>query len=293
MSFVYAEKTKKKIIGEVLSIYSDTKIEIDDTAGASLSKEQIRAIQKYGIIKSVIICPEFCISFAGNNISLASKLFKSLYEFGTFYRKDVIRLALDIHKSRESLSDIEFIITSCEDGNAMIDCIKDGCIYGDVPFAWIGSYRAFCEFQKYRLENNDGDSSDRTDNSFRRVVEGCGDESVGGFCFKVSYYHNSTGFGYDYIKGFITNKPQIILPGECAKFFVGSAEGGMAYDVKQLSISTVLLDINNMPFSIMYSRDYRFTDKETQNKNLFGLMLPMEVTTIIKDGRVVEVNRVR
>lgn len=293
MSFVFAEKINKSPIGEVLSVYSDTKIELSNTAGASLSKEQFKAIKKYGMLKSVIICPEFCISFAGNNIALASKLFRSLYECGTFHRRDVINLAFDIHKSAGTLFDIEFIIASCEDGNANIDCIKDGCVYESVSSAWIGSYKAFNEFQKYRLEKDDSNSSNWTDNSFRRVVEGCGDESVGGFCFKVSSYPEMNGFAFDRLSAFISNKTQLIHPGECVKFFVSSVCGGMAYDVIPVSISNVLLDINNIEYSIIYSRDYRFTDMEKQNLNLFGLMLPIEVIPIIQNGYIVGINRVR
>lgn len=78
MSFVYAEKIKytledKQIQG--IKIYSDTKVSIEGAVKTNWSEQQRKAIEKYGMCKSIIIDPKCCISFAGNNIFLLQKLF--------------------------------------------------------------------------------------------------------------------------------------------------------------------------------------------------------------------------
>ena len=82
MSFVFAEKNNN-----TLNIHCDTKIGLDDSSIPLYSCEQKEAIEKYGIVKTTIICPEISISFAGNNIHLASKLFVQLSEKKLSLRK--------------------------------------------------------------------------------------------------------------------------------------------------------------------------------------------------------------
>lgn len=69
MSFVYAEH-----ISDSINIHSDTKVGFNDFIGASISKKQQDVMRQYGIIKTKVISPGLAISFAGNNIFLASKL---------------------------------------------------------------------------------------------------------------------------------------------------------------------------------------------------------------------------
>lgn len=81
MSFVYAEKIKNTIEDEQIQgikIYSDTKVSIEGAVKTNWSEQQRKAIEKYGMCKSIIIDPKCCISFAGNNIyriSFQSRLF--------------------------------------------------------------------------------------------------------------------------------------------------------------------------------------------------------------------------
>ena len=140
MSFIYAEKCN-----EIINIHCDTKIYLDSFAGASFSREQIELVNKYGIVKTTIICPEISISFAGNKIYLAAELFRRLYEKRIITTQDVINMAYEIHRSGE-INEIEFIIASCEDGDLSLHCIKEHEVHRDCPFAWIGSPMAHCEF---------------------------------------------------------------------------------------------------------------------------------------------------
>ena len=113
MSFVFAKKTTV-LNNETIKVFCDTKIGLVDGAKGTFSDKQIELIKHYGIVKNTIICPEYSISFAGNNIFYASKLFRRLYEKKCFSRDEVIDLAYEIHKNAINQSDIEFIICSCE-----------------------------------------------------------------------------------------------------------------------------------------------------------------------------------
>ena len=151
MSFVFAEQYDFSEAGtENIHIFCDTRIELLDSAGAHFSNIEKDFIEKYGMIKSTIIAPEFCISFAGNNIIYASTLFRRLEEKNIFDRNDVIDLAYSIHMQAESEDEIEFIISCFEDGEFHIDCIKNRNKYLDCSSAWIGSPIAFKYFQERR-----------------------------------------------------------------------------------------------------------------------------------------------
>lgn len=78
-------------------IYCNTKIGLDDFAGATFSEEQFQCINKYGIVKITIICSEIGVAFAGNNIYLAAELFRQLCVKKVFTTQEVVDMAYDIH----------------------------------------------------------------------------------------------------------------------------------------------------------------------------------------------------
>ena len=120
MSFVYADK-----IDDVIRIYCDTKVSFSEGIYASISREQKELIDKFGIVKTNIVCPTISISFAGNNIFMASRLFKALCDKKSFEIEEVIDLAYRIHMEAKR-DDIEFLIANYE-GNESgeLCCIKD------------------------------------------------------------------------------------------------------------------------------------------------------------------------
>lgn len=186
MSFVFAEKVPQFDNNETIKIYCDTKVSTESSIGAGASEKLQRQLQKYGVVKSTIVCPEFCISYAGNNAFLASKLFHKLSEIKTFFREDVLREAYNVHINADDPSDIEFIICSIENEGLFIDCIKENKILKNISSAWLGSYKAFRSFQGFRLSSKEPVHKS-THQAFRDVVSGCGDETVGGFPISVEY----------------------------------------------------------------------------------------------------------
>lgn len=278
MSFIFAEKVPKldNDVEETIRVYCDTKVTTENNIGAGVSRKLQEQLQKYGIIKSTIICPEICISYAGNNAFLASKLFHNLYEMGEFFREDVLREAFTVHICADNPSDIEFIICSSEDGLLHIDCIKEKRLNKDVPSAWLGSFEAFNSFQGYRLKSKEP-IQDNSSHAFREVVSGCGDDTVGGFPIEVQYYHFNKSFEFVEQYSFISNKKQVIFPEENIAFHTNARDGGMSCRVIPMGLGSAILNIEQMKNAILYSRDHRYNNKFDTGEHLFGIMLPMEI----------------
>lgn len=284
MSFVYAEKVPKldSYSEETIKVYCDTKVSTENNIGAGVSRKLQKQLQNYGIIKTTIICPEFCISYAGNNAFLASKLFHKLYEMGVFFRGDVLREAYDVHITAEDPSDIEFIVCSIEEGSLHIDCIKDNKLNMDVPFAWLGSFEAFYSFQGHRLRRKEPIQKNSSQ-AFRDVVSGCVDDTVGGFPVSIQYYHSDKSFEYVEEYGFVSNKEQVVALGEDIVFYTSERAGGMSYRTIPMGVGSVIFDIDQMQSAILYSRDHRYDNKLDTGEHLFGIMLPMQ---IVQEGDI-------
>ena len=277
VSFIYAEKYRDNDSEhETVQIFCDTKITPNNYTSACLSNIGYDLVRKYGIVKSTICCPELCISFAGNNILYASKLFKKLKDIGSFEVADVSDHAFNLHLSAESQDDIEFVIAYFSNDHIYIDCIKNGKLDKDVTLAHIGSEFAFDAFQETRLQDN-CDAVKQTDFAFRSVVDGCKDDSVGGRVVKVVYDHQYNSFVYQWSKFFCTSKPQTVALGKNIIFHTSASDGGYSYEVIHKDIENVLFSIDQMKPDILYSRRFRVDSKDVDNPLLFGLMMPMLV----------------
>ncbi len=276
MSFIYAEKYIDEYSGkEMLNIHCDTRIPKESISGANFSREEQMLIGQYGIVKSTIVAPEACISFAGNNLLYATELFRKLCEKGSFLRKDIMKLAYEIHNSAPE-NDIEFIISTYENGRLHIDSIKDKKVNENCPFDWIGSYEAFVAFQKQKNSTYPKGKPihEYTYGAFSNVVAGCGDSSVGGFHIAVAYNYSKSSFQYQESKSF-TALDQIVRPGESVIFDTSREAGGYSFETVSSDIQNVVFIVDQIQPAILYSRQFRGDKKDSENKNLFSLMLPM------------------
>lgn len=156
MSFIYAEKytiTNEEGQLDQLSIYSDTKVMLNGAIRANWSKKQKENIEKYGLIKSIIVSPKCCISFAGNNISHANKLLSMIYSQRSFHLDELLKWAYDIHKHAKT-DDIEFLVCFADgDDETEIISIKNNEIIRDCKSAWIGSKATFNKMQELKLSS--------------------------------------------------------------------------------------------------------------------------------------------
>ena len=277
MSFCYAE-INDEITTNNVSVYTDTKIGFGNFSGAGFSPIRKPMIEKYGIAKCTICNWNICIAFAGNNINLATKLFKQLNNLESFELTEVAEYAFSIHRSAETVDSIEFIVAYYEDGTFHLDCVKGNKNMRDVPNCYIGSIDAFRSFQKIRYETKTKEESLNlhTDRAFRYVVNGCSDDSVGGFTIKTMFNHSVGSFEYGYSCEFFTPGPILVKVGEAIPFHTDAQGGNYSAYIEPISVEECILNIEQMGTKILYSRHRRFDD-ELNNDALFGLMLPLEI----------------
>ena len=108
--------------------------------------------------------------------------------------------------------------------------------------------------------------------AFLDIVQGCSDETVGGFPIHVRMIDGK--FDYSYSKTFQTGKEQFVKPGEAIVFDMRNSEGGFSFEQLPISEEEFMLKFDQMPQVLLYSRNKRIPE-EADNHMLFGLMLPM------------------
>lgn len=279
MSFIYAEKYREADSNrDSVRILCDTKVTATNYSKSNFSETAYSLLLKYGVVKSTICCPELCVSFAGNNIVYATKLFTQLKEMKTFEVEEVSDYAFKLHKEASDPNDIEFIITYYLNGQIHIDCIKNRTLERDVQLAHIGSEDAFKDFQRIRLSGS-GDAATQTERAFHEVVNGGNDETVGGNVIAVIYDYQFNSYVYRWERAFHSSKPQTVELGKNIIFYSSASDGGYSYEIEHKDIENVLITIDQMNPAILYSRRYRLDSSDIENPNLFGLMMPMLVET--------------
>ena len=279
MSFVYAIKYARKCEGHThkcTHIYSDTKLTLDGTSKLNWGKNTRRAIERYGLIKSVIINPKCCISFAGNNIALAHQLFENLCEMKEFSEEDLLHQALKIHADHPP-DKIEFIICLADENDETeIICIKEHTMQRNCSRAWIGSQDAFWTLRKYQSEKPE--LSDQYLTAFMYAMQHCGDETVGGFPIYVGFDTEEKEFVYQERLETVAERAQEVLPGMQIKLG-GSAEEGAYTAHYRASKEDVVIDIEQAHITIFYTKKYRLHNKDVSNPYTKHFLLPIVVET--------------
>lgn len=284
MSFVYVEK-RRRITGEhpftETSVYSDTKITLTGAVSGNWCEKQAKFIQQYGMSKSIIIGPQCCISFAGNNLILANQLIKEIYTRGDAELADIVAMAYSIH-SKADQDDIEFIICFAdEDDTTHIACIKEGKVQEDCQHAWIGSYAAFRKLEELYFaavenakKNHLPVESIRRDLYFTDAIHSCGDDSVGGFTIPVSYIEREHQFVYSERLYSRIERPITLQAGECLPIVDTIERGG--FTIHSLKSPTdAYLQIEQINRTIMYTNHIRLTESDLQNERYRFMMLPI------------------
>lgn len=289
MSYIYAEKSyilfeDKKIPNT--HIYSDTKITLDEAGKLNWGTNTYNAINRYGMIKSIIISPRCCISFAGNNIAYAGKLFEQLCERGSFSDEQLYDCALKIHQSAPP-DDIEFIICIADDNDEThIACIKNNTIMVDCLTAWIGSRQAFQKMQQIRIDEGmrcKVPVKIPSGEAFKRALQESGDDSVGGFDILVTYDSSKHSFLYTERMETAMERPEIVEPGKYVRTYGTAAEGGCTIYYYGSS-EDVLIEIEQADLSVLYTRKIRVENGNT----CAHFLLPVPIRTSTQQVIAVE-----
>lgn len=281
MSFVYAEKTNIVFDDETfntLHIFSDTKLTIYGAVRANWGETTRRRIERYGIVKSMIIGPKCCISFAGNDITHANRLLEEIYSAGSLSDEDLLKCAYDIHMSAPQ-DDIEFLIcTANENDEVTITCIKDRQVNENCICAWIGSHAAYNMLRWKQEELSTGAYQHTSIEMMEQTIEECGDTTVGKYVVDVRYDRNQHSFVYSERLTSSYERNQIVRLGEKIKLG-GTAEEG-AYTAHFLESNTdVVIEIAQNDLTILFTNRYRLEEPHNVNDHTKHFMLPLLIKT--------------
>lgn len=285
MSFVYAEKNKS-----CTEIYSDTKVTFNERSKLNWGKNTRNAMGVYGIIKSIIVRDNCCVSFAGNDVRYAHKLLQEIVDMGEFSEDQLLDCAWKIHKSAPP-DGIEFIICTADDNDEThITCIKERNLSRNCTIAWIGSEKAHSKMQELRMRELSDGRQPSVDDLFSRTLQECKDESVGIFGIVTIFSPDEHGFFYTERLQMTIEQRQIVKPGDTVKLH-GSAEEG-AYTIHQhWSNEEVRLDIAQADLSILFTRKYRLDTSDSTNPDTKFFLLPIPFRT--STGAVVDTKELR
>lgn len=279
MSFVFAVKHTHEFDGckkKLTYICSDTKVSLDGTSKETWGDKTWTLVNKYGLIKSVIVGSKCCVSFAGNNIAHAHKLLSQLYDKGMFSEDELLELALNIHRNAP-VDDIEFIIAIAdEEDETELICIKDGEMRRNCISAWIGSQRAFSCMQEYRLGKLENSKLYAT--AFNHAMHCCGDDSVGGFSISVHYDNSEKQFIYPCRLESEVVRAQEVMSGMQINM-TGSAEEGACTLYYHPSSEDVAIEIGQANLMILYTKKCRLESKDSFNPHTQHFLLPILIRT--------------
>jgi len=250
MSLVVAKKKNNKIF-----VVSDTCIDNPD----NLNRVDLVAPAEYSQIKTLIINPFICVSFAGEIVPAREAL--AACRRLNYKVDEIINYLLSVNISSENKAD--FIVCVALPPYLIYE-IKDSKI-NKVESAWIGHQNGFNEFQRHFHSLPDDvarkDLSNDMENSMVAAIES-NVAGVNGFIISVS--NEKMEFHYkNFIRSYIL--PATIIPGKFHVITHGTAqEGGYTVNIFPNNRRDVLaIHIHQNRFGIIYSlKDNCFLEPE-------------------------------
>lgn len=233
---------------EDVFIHSDSKVL--DEFGPSNERSLRQNSMLGGLLKTVILHPHICLSFAGSSPHATDFLrdfFKE--DIGNWNTPRLIEKLLSIHQA--SSHQCEFILCEVVERSPRISVIKNGSISINQVSAWIGSQPAYNSFQAaFHSSDASIPLNERMRGAFRVVLEDETISEVGHFHIEAYLEHNITNTGnagggpdsvflYDFKSEWDTGNQVFHLPGNArTALSMGDAAHG-AYGISYFrSLST-------------------------------------------------------
>ena len=284
MSFIYAPKVPYDDFGqerENVQIFSETMITPRDTNGFQWGKRTLELVKRYGLVKSMILSPKCCFSFAGNDIQYANIFLDRLYKKSNCSAEELIDLAFSVHEEAGSDA-IEFIICTADDEDRLtITCIKDDTVYQNCSVAWLGDKNVFEQLQRLRLT----EEKEKISDAFKLAIEKSqqpekedGRFSVGGFIVRVMYRFSEHRFVYPFHFESHYERDQTVTLGEAIQFYAPAEDGGYTATYRD-STKDFIIDLEQPNMTIAYTDRYRYAEPDSINSSTNHLMLPMLIQT--------------
>ena len=283
MSFIYATKyTSDERHRKCVRIFSDTQVKPKDATTFNWGKRPLEWVQRYGLVKSMILTPKCCFSFAGNNIRFANVFLERLYAKRFCSDDELISLAFSVHQEAGQ-ENIEFLFCIADESDHIsITCVKDGRIDYDCHSAWLGSYDTFRELQKLHLEQGQEISWQ----IIRQAISNCqkkpdkedGRFGVGGFIVEVIYDFHLHQFLYTERMETWFERKQLVKLGDTIKLFATAEEGGYTAHYRESSRDFVV-DLDQPKITVGFTSQYRLAEENSINSSTNHLMLPILMQT--------------
>jgi hypothetical protein len=165
-----------KIIGDYFDIRSDSRV---------TDPNLVKGDMLTGILKSVIINENLCISFAGGVLDAQNAL-KFILQKQFVDINNIIGYLLKIN--RETDFGTEFIISYITISTKDIIKISNGVIENNLRTAWIGDYEAFRLFQEQMILNETSTNltqQQKINNAFEYVLKNGNIETVGDYHIQI------------------------------------------------------------------------------------------------------------
>jgi hypothetical protein len=176
-----------------LYVHSDSKV--IDTFGTVSERNLRQNAPLSGLLKTVILHPHICLSFAGNS-GFATEFLKRFFseELKSWNTPRLVEELEQVH--RDSAQECEFILCEVIARSPRITVIKDGNVTHDATSAWIGSQPAFAAYQAafHSLEST-RPVNERMREAFRAVIDDEQLSEVGHFHIELYLEHHFADTG--------------------------------------------------------------------------------------------------
>ena len=171
-----------------LFIQSDTKAIDDFGSSTEFNLRQNQPLA--GLLKTVILHPHVCLSFAGQSQFATQFLKRFMAEDLTLWNTPrLIKELSELHEAARQ--ECEFILCEAINRSPHITVIKSGKTEVDVPNAWIGSQPAFEAYQQaFHAQNKSNPLNERMRAAFRTLIDDPSHPEVGHFHIEAYLDHN-------------------------------------------------------------------------------------------------------
>lgn len=174
-------------------IQSDSKV--IDNFGAVSERSLRQNSMLGGLLKTFILDPRICLSFAGAS-PYATDFFKKFVkdDIGEWNTPRLVESLMLVHHA--SSEQCEFILCEAVNRSPRISVIKNGNLYWDEDTAWIGSQPAYSKFQSifHKLDASIP-LNERMRDAFRQVIDDETISEVGHFHMEAYLEHNFSDTG--------------------------------------------------------------------------------------------------
>ena len=179
-----------KIQNKECFFFSDTKVTLPSDDPTVFGEQKLRLAPEEGSLKVHILQRRICIAFAGT-VEICEQIIQSLFK----EKPDRIPEYLQDELIRKN-DNSEFILALVDkEHNPRLFHIDQKKCEEGISF-WIGSQKAFSEFQSFFVESSINNLMEKTSWSFQKMIENTNEPTIGDFVIGVHFVERYSSFIY-------------------------------------------------------------------------------------------------